>query len=238
MRFDTTVDYIRERRNVNIQNILLMSIMFPALMYILFKYKFELEMTAPIIGIMFGLPAFLLLEMIVITIIVMKKTRSLYITLYESVITRINGMKSERIFFSDIKRVQIIYIPSGQLKLIKLKAGRKNIILIGLEHMETVKDFITQRVDPRFVTEKRAKINWYSPVTNFFTFMITMVIIVPLIFFGGSFYEYFNHIFMIGLGLYVIIFKPSSKYYGIRFRAVEVILGCILLVSRAMILFL
>lgn len=158
MRFDTTEVYIRERRNVNIQNMVLMSVMIPALTYFLFTYKFDIEMTGPIIRIMFGLPAFILVEMIILTIIVMKKTQNLYITLCEVDITRTNGKKSERIYFGDMESVKIIYIPSGQLKLIKLKGGGNNIILIGLEHMEAVKDYIIERVDSRNVTEKKPKL--------------------------------------------------------------------------------
>ncbi len=230
MTFSVAESYIKERRTINIMNTLLMVLTIVIIFVLTTILRGEAISTTAIviIGVVVGI---ILIEMAVMTVIILKRIRQMSIHMTQPGLLRVNGKKEELIPYEQIESVLCVYLTSGRLRLIKVKTSGKikKMNIIGMNDMTAIRMAFSSRIGADKVLAKRVKIDWYSPRTNVIVYFVTIAVISPIMFLAGEIYQYLNHILLAGIGIYLIAFKPSSKYYGQRFRPMEIGFGILML---------
>jgi len=236
MRAMTTEAYIKDRRNINYVNTVLFAVLLPLVAWILIKMHPNLESSSIFIFTMAGMTIFIVVEMLILTYILVRKMRLIGYDLDEFGISKLNkfGSPTNPVAYSDIKQVTAIFLKDGMLRLIKINAGKKSITLVGIENLTDVLAELKMNVDETKYKEKTAFANWYSMKTNIISIFIAVPIVLALLIFSGKIYVYLNEIFFIGFALYLIIFKPMTKYYGAKSRKFEIGLSVLLILSRVL----
>ncbi|BEP28695.1 hypothetical protein [Helicovermis profundi] len=182
--------------------------------------------------ILSGISIFLVIELIVVSKIMLKKIKSNKIEFTDTAIKRYGGKYVEEFNFEDITKIKVIKLPSKKIEYIKIKYKKKSITLYGFENLEDIFKKIENKIpDTSIITDKFWKINWNNPFAMIVFMLLLLVVISSITRINHTLYEYFNNVFTIGVSLYFILGKPISKSGGKRFRILELILGCAILIS-------
>lgn len=222
---------IKQRKKHMILTIIIMSVAMVIFTYFLINIKaiHNIRMFVTIISITL---IFLIIEILIVSSILFRKLRTMEMLVTENGLTRRGGKFEETLLFYDLIKVKVSREPSGKIAIIKLKTRKKSINIIGFENLEYLLEDISNNVeDSSLIVEKKWKYNWNSPMFSFCCAVIVILILVLLMKLRLDIYYIFNELFMIGLGIFVIIYRPISKNAGRRFRVLEVVVGTLILVG-------
>ena len=233
MKCMTTEAYVKSRRNLNFINMGFMVVCIPVIAILVLMMKGH-SPSLMILSILGGVSLFIALEMIVLTIFVVKKMRKIGYLVDEKGIARLDkqGESSELIDYESIDNVKIVTLKNNDIRVIKIKYGRKRLMMIGLDDMDHIATCLRVSDARDVISEKSSQIDWYSLKTGVVTMVIIIPVMILLLLFRENIASCFSGIILIGFGLYMLIFKPLTNYYGKKWRVSEVVLSLIIIGSK------
>lgn len=182
-------------------------------------------------AIMCGIVFFLIIEMFVVSKIMIKKVGDMKLIVTEISLQRVGGRFQETINYVDIKKVSVKRDKTNRILYIKISYKKKNITLAGFEDMNFLLMQIQVKVmDQSKIVEIKNKVNWNSPLLMVASFTLTLLGILLMMTLDLDIYEAFNMFFPLAFGVIFLFAKPVSKNGGARFRILEIVISCILIV--------
>jgi hypothetical protein len=229
----TTEGYVKSRRNLNFINMGFIVVSIPLVSILCLTMKGH-SPNVMILAMLSGVSLFIALEMIVLTIFVMRKMRKIGYLVDDTGISRLDkhGASAELIEYGALDNVKIVTLQNDAIRVIKIKYGRKRLTMIGLDGMDHIAASLRESDARKVISEKFSKVDWYSCKTGVVSLIIIVPIMILLLFFNETIAACVSDITLIGFGLYMLIFKPMTNYYGKKWRIFEVILSLIIIGAK------
>lgn len=231
---------IKERKRNNYLLMIMIAIMIPVFSYYLIYVKTDHPIDIKLFLIIIGFAEILLmLEMFIVFKIMIKKIIEMKLVVSDTSITRVGGRFQESINYDDIKKVSVKRNKTNRILYIKISYRKKSITLSGFDDMDSL--FMQLHVklkDQSMIVEIKNKVNWNSPIVTVTSFAGTMLVMILIVTLDLDLYETLNLFFPLAIGVIFLFGKPVSKNGGARFRILEIVLSCILIVCGLIRVFL
>lgn len=186
-----------------------------------------------LIKITAGILVFITIEVIVVGYVMLKKVKKMQLTVNEDAIIRSGGKKDEVISFDQITSMKVVRNPKDEIVMIKLKLGKKPVIIWGVEDLDSIEAVLEEKVsNVDSISKKKWKVDWNSPLMTVVLIFVMSSVMILIMKQDGNVGKIVNAFISIGLGVYFIFFKPLSKASGKRFRAFELIVGIIIVLGQ------
>lgn len=223
---------LKERKRNIYLLMLMMAIAIPLFAYYLVYLQndglIELDLFLIIICVVVFL---LMLEMFVVSRIMIKKVSEMKLIVNETSLQRVGGKYQESINYADIQKVSVKRDKTNRILYIKISYNRRNIALSGFDDMNFLLMQLQVKVlDQSKIVEIKNKINWSSPLVTVVSFVLPLLGILLMMSLDLDIYEAFNLFIPLVLGVIFFFAKPVSKNAGARFRILEIVLSCVLIV--------
>lgn len=189
-----------------------------------------------LIPVMAAVVVFLEIEILIIGKVMVSKIKKNRLVIDEQGVQRISGKSEQPVSFADLKEIVIRREKDSSIRFIKLTSvSNKKITIFGFEHMDQIAAHLTSHASAAAVTEKTYRYNYNSGGAYALIFCATLLACLFLFRQVGMEVYY---VFMIGLGVWFLVFKPISRAQGTRFRLFELICGGLIVVAALLLLLL
>lgn len=161
------------------------------------------------------------------------------LSLDDEIIERQSGKFLEQYNLRDVVALIVSQDSAKRALLVKLKVGKKEVVLAGFEEMNSVSDMLVKKLPSEIVSFKETKT---VPINLSLLVAVgaigTTIIIISLVRTNEYTYDLFSSVFQMLLGLCFLLFAPISKVSGVRYRKFEIIGGSLLTLIGAALLIL
>lgn len=179
-----------------------------------------------LIGITVRIIVFVELELFIVSKIMLKKVKENTLTLGDDFLQRTSKKTESPLYFKDIQKLYIRKEVTGTVSYIDIRTSAQTVRLYGFENLDTIKEILLTSAPQATVKERQYKIDYNHPIAFIVIFVIAL---------GGiTLFEYtwsvsLNNLINLGLGVWILFFKPISKAQGQRFRILEIICGILII---------
>lgn len=235
MTYKISKQTLKDRKKNLLILMIFMPIMMAAFSYIYAQQGGGLKNVKLYAMIIAGASAFIVLEVYVVGKIMFKKIASMAIIFDDQGFDRVNGKKTERFDFCDLKDLKITTVENLDHKMIlRGKCGQKAFVLGGFEDMPGLANRFEGHGET--IHRKHKKIDWTNPKVSLVIMPVVFLIFALLITVGDAYTDYISPLIQLIMGLWFLLFKPISRNSGARFKKMEYGLGGLLVVLSGMII--
>ncbi|MFC1703299.1 hypothetical protein ACFL1E_00755 [Candidatus Omnitrophota bacterium] len=167
-----------------------------------------------------------------------KKISTLKLRIVNGSIERFTQDSSEKILVKDIESIIVGKLPNETVEHLLLKAGKREWVIYGFESMDEIAQRIEAQLGGRLKINTRKRLaDWEGR---------PLLIFLPLLVLCAGFifaYEFVKDnwapnspkllmgLFYMVWGLSFVLFRQSSKYFGVKFRKTEIVFGTLLCIG-------
>ncbi len=167
----------------------------------------------------------------------LRQFRQLKLHLGPDALVREAGARPQRIAWSDITKVRVRQVPSGEPRTVEIfTTGRRPLVLFGFEPVDEVVRVVQAKLPPTVQVEtKQALLDWENPFVMV-ALSATLFLVIAVVFgvahrtAGQTVIDAIDLVFQLALGILFLAYGPISRAFP-RFRKWEIGFGVLILVG-------
>ena len=183
------------------------------------------------IGIFIGITAFVEIELLIVSKIMLKKVKENTLTIGSDFLQRSGKKAEDPIAFQHIQKLYIKKEAIGTIAYINIQTSTKTIRLCGFENLEEIADLLKATSVNASIKESQYKLDYNHPVMFALIFFFSLAVFYL---FNANLSLPLSDLVCLGMGIWFLLFKPVSKAQGKRFRLFEIIVGALIVLGIGM----